>query len=71
MIAWHHKAFRLYRRLSNDELKVLDIFLSRMKVLGVVRPDPEQGPGEYCFDNLLHYVYFELEASRARETREP
>ncbi len=57
-------------RLSNDEARVLDNFLARMKALGVVRPDPEQGPGAYCFENLLHDVYFNMEASRAPETRE-
>lgn len=58
-------------RLTADEVRVLDNFLTRMKRLGVIRPDPEGGPGTYRFGNLLHYLYFWLEAKRARETKEP
>ena len=51
--------------LDGREVKVLDNFLRRMRTLGVVRPDPEGGPGAYRFDNLLHYLYFRLAAQRA------
>lgn len=56
----------LRARFSSDEAKVLVNFLARMKKLGVIRPDPEQGPGAYRFENLLHYLYICLEASRGR-----
>ncbi len=54
--------------LSLGEAKVLDNFLTRMKKLGVVRPEPEEGPGYYRFVNRLHYLYMWMEAERARKT---
>lgn len=60
------KRRELRAKLSTDEARVLDNFLSRMKKLGVVRPNPEAGPGAYRFANILHYLYFGLEAERAR-----
>jgi hypothetical protein len=55
----------LLHKLSGEEARVLDNFLMRMKKLGVVRADPEQGPGAYRFTNQLHCLYFEMEAIRA------
>jgi len=55
-------------KLDPAETKVLDNFLTRMKKLGVIRPDPGAGPGAYRFINQLHRVYFWLEAERARGT---
>lgn len=60
----------LRKHLTSDQARVLDNFLTRMKQLGVIRPDPEEGPGAYSFGNLLHYLYMRIEAARARETHE-
>lgn len=54
------------KHLSGDEIKVLDNFLRRMQQLGVLTKNPERGPGAYRFANILHYVYFFLEARRAK-----
>jgi hypothetical protein len=59
------------QRLSRDEIRVFDNFLRRMHQLGVLTRDPERGAGAYRFANLLHYLYFWLEAERTRESREP
>lgn len=61
----------LRTRLTPEERKVLDNFLSRMKRLDVLRSDPDGGPGAYRFGNQLHYLYFWLEAERTKEMREP
>lgn len=58
------------KRLSTEERKVFDNFLRRMTDLGVIVADPERGPGAYRFRNLLHYLYFGLEAERAKEGKE-
>ena len=58
------------RRLSSEEVSVFDNFLRRMNQLGVVSRDPERGAGAYRFTNLLHYLYFWMEAERARGTSE-
>lgn len=60
----------LSARLTAEERRVLDNFLTRMKRLDVIRRDPDGGPGAYRFGNHLHYVYFWLEAARAKDTRE-
>lgn len=56
------------KRLSGDEVGVFDNFLRRMTQLDVLSSDAEQGRGGYRFTNLLHYLYFWLEAERARKT---
>jgi hypothetical protein len=56
------------KRLSGDEVSVFDNFLRRMSQLNVLSSDAEQGRGAYRFTNLLHYLYFWLEAERARKT---
>jgi hypothetical protein len=58
-------------RLSSEEAKVLDNFLTRMKRLGVVRTDSEGGPGAYRFGNLLHLLCFRIEAESGRAGRAP
>lgn len=55
---------QLRERLSPDERRVLDNFLTRMKTLGVIQTDPAGGPGAYRFSNHLHHLYFALEAAR-------
>jgi hypothetical protein len=57
------------KSLSRDEGRVFDNFLRRMSELMVIGRDPERGPGAYRFANLLHYLYFQMEAERAREKR--
>ncbi len=64
------KRSALRARLKEEEVRVLDNFLTRMKELGVIHPDPDAGPGGYRFDNMLHCLYFWLEAQRAKETHE-
>ena len=59
----------LLARLRDDERRVLDTFLRRMRELGVIQRDPEAGRGAYRFDNRLHHVYIWIEAQRARHSR--
>jgi len=59
------------KRLTAEEQKVFHNFLTRMKKLGVLQVDREGGPGAYRFGNRLHYLYFWLEAERAKGTKEP
>lgn len=61
----------LRAHLAGEEAKGLDNFLTRMKHLGVIRSDPDRGRGAYRFENHLHYLYFWLEAERAKEVQEP
>jgi hypothetical protein len=56
--------------LSSEEVKVFDNFLRRMSQLNVVSRDNERGAGAYRFANFLHYLYFWMEAERAREMSE-
>ncbi|GIW95324.1 MAG: hypothetical protein KatS3mg110_3365 [Pirellulaceae bacterium] len=60
----------LRKQLTAEEQKVLHNFLARMKKLGVVHSDTEAGPGAYRFGNQLHYLYFWLEAERAKKSRD-
>ena len=53
----------LMERLSDNERKVMDNFLRRMKSLGVLETDPE-GKGRYRFPNLLNMLYFWMESQR-------
>jgi hypothetical protein len=58
-------AFRredIVKRLGNEERRVLDNFLQRMRRLGVLVAD--KGRGAYRFRNLLHFFYFAMEARR-------
>ena len=59
---------KMMERLSTDEVRVFDNFLRRINKLGVVIKDPERGVGAYRFTNLLHYLYFVMEAGRSQET---
>jgi hypothetical protein len=56
----------LLKDASQDEAKVVDNFLSRMKELGVIHADADGGPGAYTFSNRLHLVYFQMEALIAK-----
>jgi len=52
--------------LSDAEVRVFDNFLQRMKRLGVIKSGPDRGT--YRFTNLLHALYFRMEARRALES---
>jgi hypothetical protein len=54
----------LISALGDDEQRVLDSFLRRMRELGVIVPDPDGGRGAYRFDNRLHYLYIWIETQR-------
>lgn len=58
------------KRLSGDEVRVFDNFLRRMSELNVLTKDLERGAGAYRFTNLLHYLYFMIEAAHARGSSE-
>lgn len=57
-------------KLRAEEQKVYNNFLVRMQKLGVIKKDPEGGPGAYRFTNQLHRLYFWLEAQWAKEARD-
>ncbi|MGQ9648193.1 MAG: AAA family ATPase [Thermodesulfobacteriota bacterium] len=65
------KRSEVRERLSGEEVKVFDNFIRRMSELGVVHRDVERGAGAYYFTNQLHYLYFWMEAARAKEIKEP
>lgn len=48
------------KRLSGDEVRVLDNFLRRMSQLGVVSRDLDRGAGTYHFTNLLSRKWLTL-----------
>ena len=52
--------------LDDTERRVSDNFLRKMVKLGVLIRDAEKGAGHYHFANLLHYLYFQMEATGAR-----
>ncbi|MCG3151784.1 MAG: hypothetical protein GEEBNDBF_01066 [bacterium] len=53
--------------LTEEEGKVLDNFLRKMRDLGVIISDAESGRGVYRFSNRLFAVYFMIEARRAQK----
>lgn len=53
------------KSLSAEEKKVFNNFLRKMKELGVIDADSEGGPGAYRFTNILHSLYFYMEAKQA------
>ncbi len=53
-------------KLDSQEEQVLDNFLRRMKKFGVLRPEPEVGPGAYRFDNVLHRLYIRLASAKKK-----
>ena len=54
----------LLARLTEAEKRVMDNFLRRMRELGALETDPEVRGG-YRFPNILHALYFMMEAARA------
>lgn len=55
------------KHLPADKVRVFDNFLRRMSDLGVISRDAERGAGAYRFRNLLHYLYFWMEATRKEQ----
>lgn len=58
----------LVARLTEDERKVMDNFLRRMRTLGAVEIDPEVRGG-YRFPNRLHALYFWMSQELQRKGR--
>jgi hypothetical protein len=48
----------LIKKISPEEKRVLNNFLTRMKNLGVIENDPDGGTGVYRFCNYIHALYF-------------
>ena len=57
----------LATRLTEDERRVLDNFLRRMRTLGAVENDPEVRGG-YRLPNRLHALYFWMESQLKSHT---
>ena len=60
---WFQRA-ELMSYLTEAEKRVMENFLRRMRELGALETDPEVRGG-YRFPNILHALYFSLEAARA------
>ncbi|HYE73436.1 MAG TPA: hypothetical protein VEF04_08895, partial [Blastocatellia bacterium] len=69
-LASSFKRKEIREKLTEDEAKVLDNFLNKMKSLGVICADNETAPGNYRFANRLHQLYFRLEGLRAERKYE-
>ena len=63
------KRSELLARLRDDERRVFDSFLRRMRELNVIAPDLDGGRGAYRFDNRLHYLYIWIETQRTTRRR--
>lgn len=50
-------------RIDADELNVFDNLLRRLRELGIVEQDVDEGPGAYRFVNGLYPVYMYMESS--------
>ena len=50
-------------RLDRDEMMVFDNLLRRLRELGIVEQDVDEGPGAYRFVNGLYPVYMYMESS--------
>ncbi len=53
----------LIKRISQEESKVLNNFLQKMKNLGVIMQPPESPRGEYAFTSELYSLFFWLQAT--------
>jgi len=56
-------------KLTNEEMKVFDNLLRRLRELDVVQQDPERGRGAYRYTNQIYPVYMYTEAQRASTSR--
>ena len=50
-------------RIDEDERRVFDNLLRRLRELGIVEQDVEEGRGAYRFLNALYPVYMYMESS--------
>ena len=57
----------LAAHLTQEELRVLDNFLRRMRSLGALQPDPDVRGG-YRFPNRLHALYYSMQSQPKRQT---
>lgn len=48
--------------LTEEEKRVFDNFLRRLRSIGIIEPDPEMSRGTYRFVNAIYPVYIYLEA---------
>ncbi len=53
--------------LNQNEKKVFDNFLTRIRKLGIIEPDLDRGPGAYRFVNEIYPVYIYMESVRSRK----
>jgi len=60
-LGFHFSRKNVMDYLNENEKKVFDNFLKKMKTLGVITGDPDGSRGDYVFTNQLHHVYFWLE----------
>lgn len=56
-------------RLNENEQRVFDNFLRKMRDLGVIINDPEGGRGSYRFANEIYPIYIWMESSEHRSKR--
>ena len=49
-------------RVSEEEFRVFDNLLRRLRELGVVETDPESGRGAYKYTNQIYPVYMWMES---------
>lgn len=59
---FHFQRGKVRASLGKLEERVFDNFLRKMSKLGVITREPEKGSGYYRFSNLLHYLYFVMQA---------
>lgn len=57
---------QLSDKLNQQEKRVFDNFLRKMKQLGVIESDPDKQRGCYKFTNYIYPVYISLESAQSR-----
>lgn len=57
------------RGLTHDEIRVFDNFLSKMKTLGIIIDDREEGRGHYRYINALYPMYIRMESQTHEKLR--
>jgi len=60
---------QLSASVDDEQRKVVDNFLTKMKRLDVLTADREAGPGAYRFTNALYRLYMRMEAAGATHRR--
>ena len=63
------KKTEMKKLLNEKEIKVFDNFLRRMRELGIIIEDIEEGPGAYRFVNDLYPVYIMIENIRYKSSK--